>query len=200
MMKMKKLAASAAAGAAVLGVSSTVEADFSGPYAPGNWTTSGTQGSLTNNGITLEMISGNAGVGATGGLPNVGTLSYTISAVAAGNVSFDWLVPQGGSPDSGNWDYFGVILNGTYFGPNSVGASGQTGLGNNDTPEGQVSSFNFAVNQGDTFGFFIHTRDGGYGPLTAQFTNFTAPIPEPTSVALLALGSLAGLGVRRRRS
>jgi hypothetical protein len=198
MTKMKKLAASAAAGAAVLGVVNSAEADFTGFYAPGNWTTTGTQGSATNDGVTLQMISGNAGVGATANLPNVGTLSYTISAAGSGLVSFDWFVPAGGSPDDGTWDYFGVILNGVYSGPNAVGSGGQTGLGNNDTPEAQTLSFSFSVNQGETFGFFTHTRDGGFGGLTANFTNFSAPIPEPTSVALLALGSLAGLGIRRR--
>lgn len=200
MCKTKKLAAVTAAGAAVLGAHGVAEADFSGPYAPANWTTTGTNGSATNNGTVLTLVSGNGNGGATGGLPNVGTVSYTITAAGSGTVSFDWQVTD--SPDSGTWDYFGVILNGVYFGPNSVGAAGQTGLGNNETPVNSPSSWSFSVNNGDTFGFYTQTRDGGFGGLTSEIFNFSAPnaIPEPSAVALLALGTIGGLGLRRRRS
>lgn len=190
----KKLAAYAAAGAAVLGANSVADADWTGSYAHANWTFSnlGANGGSVSNQTTttLSLTSGDLGIGSgTGvndGMGGAGTSQYTITAAGTGLVTYDWTMTTG---DTGHWDYHGHVLNGVY-----------TVLGDNGGPANGSASF--AVNLGDTFGLWVHTRDGAFGGLTANFSNFFAPeaIPEPTAAALLALGTVAGLGLRRRRS
>jgi hypothetical protein len=83
-----------------------------------------------------------------------------------------------------------------------------SGLTADDFPpvNGQI---NFASNQNFRFGFFLTgTHPNGYGSgnpsaNTISMDNFTVtivPVPEPTTAALVFVGGLFGIGLRRRRS
>jgi hypothetical protein len=176
----KHALAYAVAGAAAMGATATVEADFVGPYDHSNWTfTPAGDGSTVTSTTNLTLIGSNNGV--------AGTSTYTIAAAASGTVSFDWSYS---SSDVANWDYGGFYLNGVF-----------TTLAFNSTQGG--GSFSTSVGSGDTFGFWVHSRDGSFGPGVLDVSNFNGPlaIPEPGTLGLLALGAVAGsLGFRRRRS
>jgi PEP-CTERM motif len=185
----KKLAACAAAGVAAFGAQGVADADFTGSYAHANWTFSagGTDGAASGQtATTLTLTGGNNSIGGVVGV--LGTTQYTIAAAAAGTVSFNFSMT---SPDSGNFDYHGWVLNGVY-----------TTVGNNSNSP-QAGPISFGVNAGDIFGMFVHTQDGLFGAMTVDYSNFSGPeaaIPEPSAIALLALGTVGGLGFRRRRS
>ncbi len=83
-----------------------------------------------------------------------------------------------------------------------------SGLTVDDFPpvNGQID---FASNQNFHFGFFLTgTHPNGYGSgvpsvNTISMDNFTVtivPVPEPATAALVVVGGLVGLGLRRRRS
>jgi hypothetical protein len=169
----------AAAGAAlILSSAQTARADFSGPYAPANWTlnANGGSGSAVNDGFTLTLTGNDAGFG------DVMT-DYSISAVASGTWSFDWLYT---SSDSENFDDGGYLLNGVYT---LLAINAQSGI------TGQVS---IGVNTGDIIGFRVHSVDGAFGPGVLTITNFVAPVPAPGSLALLGLAAMSGRSRRRR--
>lgn len=178
----KRLAAYAAAGAAVMGTAGVAQADFTGYYDHSNWTFStGSDAAVTGATATFLEITG-----ANGGFFDVAT--YTIAAQAGGLVSFHYNYL---STDVGNWDNAGFYLNGALI-----------QLVNN---AGQGASFTFSttVNAGDVIGFFVRSMDGGFGPGILQVDQFSAPtvvIPEPSAAILLALGTVGGsLAMRRRR-
>ena len=166
-------AASSASAATVFG--------FQSPYAPINWT-------LTNSDADgfVDTTGAPASISLTGGDNgsfSFGTTDYTTTAAAAGTVTFDW---NYSSNDSPGFDGFGYLLNGSFsFLANSSGQSG-------------TSTFN--VLAGDSFGFRIFTSDNIVGPGIVTISNFSAPIPEPSTVlSLLVLGGLgAGLKYLKR--
>ncbi len=178
----KRLAAYAAAGAAVMGTAGVAQADFTGYYDHSNWTfATGSDAAVTGATSTFLEITG-----ANGNFADVAT--YTIAAQASGLVSFHF---NYSSSDTGNWDNAGFYLNGSLI-----------QLVNN---AGQGSSFTFSttVNAGDIIGFFVRSVDGAFGPGILQVDNFVGPttvIPEPSAALLLALGTVGGtLAMRRRR-
>ncbi len=168
------------AAVASVGIASTAHAQFTGAYAPANWTFSanGGSGSAINDGTTL-IITGNNN---SNNLPTYS--DYFITAVASGTVSFDWTYTSPQS-DTGTWDSGGYQVNFT-----------DTTLAfNSAAPTGGSASF--PVNAGDTFGFYVLSQDGFFGEGVLTITNFSAPVPAPGALALLGLAGLAG--ARRRR-
>lgn len=176
--KGRSFAAYAAAGAAMAGVGTVAQAQFSGPYDHSNWT--------FNPGGTDAFFFGDVNSATITGGDNLigGTALYTIAAVANGTVSFDW---NYSSVDEGNWDYGGYYLNGSF-----------TILANNASQGGGQASFN--VSFGDEFGFFVHTQDGFGGPGILTISNFSAPVPAPAALALLAAGAIGRLRRNRART
>lgn len=172
----------------LVAIHGTAKADpigFSGPYAPGNWTTTntpaGTGGTADFSGApgTAVFTSGDIGVG--------GFTDTTVTSSGFGSVSFDWSYDP--TTDFGPFDSFGYVLNGNY-----------TELVDNDgLPSGFSGSASFAVNQGDTFGFRSVTLDGIFGPGIATVTNFNAPVPEPATMAIFGGLAVAGIAGFRRR-
>ncbi len=157
--------------------------DFSGPYDPANWTfsnTGGSNGSVNTSGApaSITLTGGSAGGGA-----GAGTTNFTIAAVASGMVSFNWTYS---STDSGSYDFGNFLLNGapTLLATNATAGSGV---------------FSVAVNAGDVFGFQVVTTDNIAGPGVLAISNFNAPVPEGSTLGLLALGSVGVLTLMRRR-
>jgi hypothetical protein len=170
----------AAAGAAlILSTAQTARADFSGPYAPANWTfnANGGDGSAVNDGITLTLTGNNAGGAFI-------STDYTIAAVASGTWSFDWLYT---SLDSADFDTGGYLLNGAYT---ELAENSQSPISGNSS---------IAVSAGDVIGFRVFSSDGVIFPGVLTITNFVAPVPAPGSLALLGLAAVSGPRGRRRR-
>jgi len=162
-------------------------ADFSGPYAPPNWTFTQTEqdpdfpanGSFTNDGSVLTI---------TGSDTNQNTgwsnTDYTIAAAASGTWSFDWSYT---TLDVG-YESGGYLLNGIY-----TILAGQ-GWG----PIPGSGSVSISVAAGDVIGFRAHSVDNQAGAATLTITNFVGPVPAPGALALLGIAGL--VGSRRRRS
>jgi hypothetical protein len=170
-------AASSASAATVFG--------FQSPYAPINWT-------LTNSDADgfVDTTGAPASISLTGGdngSDDPGTTDYTTTAAAAGTVTFDWNYSTANG--SAFWDPFGYLLNGSF-----------TQVTNNGGGVVQNGTSTFNVLAGDSFGFRIFTVDNIFGRASVTISNFSAPIPEPSTVlSLLVLGGLgAGLKYLKR--
>jgi hypothetical protein len=174
----------ATASLAVVAIPAAAKADlddFSGPYAPANWTFTNTgtsDGNVNTAGapVSITLTGGNSGGGS-------GTTNFTIAAVASGLLTFDW---NYSSIDSGSYDVGNFLLNGT-----------PTFLANNN---GGSGTFSIAVNAGDIFGFQVFSLDNQLGPGVLTVANFSAPVPEGSTLALFALGSVGILILMRRRT
>lgn len=99
---MRMQCSRAAAMFAAVGVCAVASADFSGAYAPANWTVfDEAGGSVFQDSSTAILTSGDVSV--------VGFTTLTINAAADGDFSFDW---DYFSTDTGTFDEGGYILNG----------------------------------------------------------------------------------------
>ena len=158
----------------------SVAINFSGSYAPSNWSFSGDGSvSTTNapNSITLTNV-----IVVNGG----GTTSYTVTAAGSGTVTFNWSYTN--PFDTANYNPLVRILNASkttlFFAQSSTGSGTDS----------------FSVAAGDTFGFELEAV-GSYGPASTTFSSFSAPEATPVpfdfdpSLGLAALG--LGFGGKR---
>jgi hypothetical protein len=170
--------------AAASGASAATVFGFQTPYAPINWTftNSNADGSVNTSGAPASISL----TGGDNGSNSSGTTNYTTTAAAAGTVTFDWNYSTADGPF---FDPFGYLLNGSF-----------TQVTNNGGGVFQNGTSTFNVLAGDSFGFRIFTRDNFLGPGSVTISNFSAPIPEPSTVlSLLVLGGLgAGLKYLKR--
>jgi hypothetical protein len=166
------------------------EANFSGPYDVNNWTFQNTGGSTDG---SVDTSGAPNSIVLTGGNSvsfSSGTTDFTIAAVAAGLVSFDWTYS---SSDFGTHDVGNFLLNGSPI-----------FLADNQSPNSAF--FSIAVNQGDVFGFQVFSDDNLGGPGVLEISNFNGPggdangVPDSGgTLSLLALGAV-GVAMLRRRA
>jgi hypothetical protein len=170
--------------AAASGASAATVFGFQTPYAPINWTftNSNADGSVNTSGAPASISL----TGGDNGSNSSGTTNYTTTAAAAGTVTFDWNYSTADGPF---FDPFGYLLNGSFTQVTDNGG---------DVVQNGTSTFN--VLAGDSFGFRIFTVDNLFGRASVTISNFSAPIPEPSTVlSLLVLGGLgAGLKYLKR--
>ena len=169
-------------GFSTMAAATSAPAGFNGAYAAGNWTTNldGGNGSVITSGAPHSTtINGSDGIFDSNGDPLQVTAltSYTITAVGAGKVIFDWGY-QTNDGDGPLFDPAGYLLNGiVYQLSNDSGANSQNG------------SASFDVVAGNIFGFYVDSDSlGGRASLT--ISSFSAPVPEPGQAAMLAMGLL----------
>jgi hypothetical protein len=150
--------------------SSLCQAAFSGAYMPGHWSlmNSNADGTLdlTGSPATVRLIGGN------NYSFDPGMTEWTIIAVTAATIQFDWSYTSS-DDSSGPWDRGGWLKNGTYV-----------ELARNDSTvlNGHGS---FAVNPGDTVGFWVRTADNLVAPgeLTISSFDFASSAPAPRFVS-----------------
>ena len=174
---------------------------------------SGTSGSAMtpDNGLSV-ILNGSDGSGSGAGLG--GETDLTIEAAMSGTVQFEWYYSSidlsqfatntnnlgCGLFNGGPCDDAGYILNGTdysladdqNYNEYQLLSSGGTAI---------LYSYSFAVNAGDTFGFYVHTDDNTGGPGIFTISDFSAPdpssVPEPSS-RLIVITLIAGAVISRR--
>ncbi len=184
-------------------LSAPANAQFSGTYAPGNWTLTNVDadGFVDTSGApsSLRLFGGDLGVFDTNGDVISGTTTYSIVSGGNGTVSFTW---NYASVDTPGFDGFDFLLNGA-----SVVFA--------DT-DGQNGVFSTGVSTGDSLAFRLFTLDNFFGRGSVTVSNFAAPagpvsppgpgpgtpaVPEPGEYAVMGMAglTLCGLMVRARR-
>lgn len=186
---MKRVIKVLAFCATVLAWPMSAWADFSGPYAPANWTTTLT-GTPPGGGGSVDASGAPASITLNGGDSPCITmpchLDYTIAAPGSGTLSFHWDYQTTDlAPD---FDLFLVLNNGT-----AVQLSDDLG------PSTQSGNYSFAVTAGQIVGFRLDCTDCSGGAATVTISNFSGPLaaPPPAAAVLpvptLEFYGLAGL-------
>jgi len=163
----------------------------------GSWTlkTSGTPFDYTGSLIQTDpsQVSFSTGTSFQRGTSFSLDLQFTHTIIASGTVSFDYSLSLRATGAAAGLNFGGYLLDG-------VLTKLPTGTG----------SINVPVNAGDVFGFeafasvnciLCEPPFNTAGETTLTITNFNAPVPEPTTLALLvwAVGGTLALKVRRNR-
>lgn len=197
-------------------LSTDVRGDFSGPYSvptqtyPFNWRpptiiqagtwTLATSGSITdsfgNAYATSDPTQVMLSTGATAQHGFQAQLQMTLSntIVADGVLSFDYSIVLGATGQNQGTNYGGYALNGILF-----RLQPGTGLVSLSVIAGDAFEF-----RAWAYGSCYSCSPGFAGATAITITNFSAPVPEPTTTVLLSLGFVAAglftrLQTRRKR-
>ena len=180
---MKKLFAT---GVLLAGIVTQASAAFTGAFDPANWDQTTFLGDGTVNTFTSGSLSITSG--------DAGSESFTdvfITVPQNGVISFDW---NFSTQDAAEFEFFGVSTATpsflfTQISDSTPGAS-----------QSQSGTFSLFVNAGDIFSFTAWSLDGFGGSATTRIGNFGfASIPEPGTLALLAVALAAATTMRRRQ-
>jgi hypothetical protein len=139
---LSRYALATAGLAAVAALPATAKADFSGYYAPGNWTLTNTgdgNGFVDTSGAPASIVL-HGGSSQSG---NPSDTDFTIAAGGSGTFNFHWSYF---STDSGTYDSAYVLLNGV---ATFLAANNSQGMGD----------FTTSVTAGEIIGFRVHTVD-----------------------------------------
>ena len=183
MQKTLRAATLALGTCALAGFSATASADYA-------FSNDGTgDGSLVDSFPAFTIIGSNNGAGDD-------TAFYTQKFTSSQVVTFHW---QYATQDSGGGvnDPAGWILDNV---ETQLSVDGDPGVGSSGTTTVLVSA-------GDTFGFYVHSLDSGFGPgILAVGEDLPPPppppppaIPEPANAVLLMAGLAALFAAARRR-
>jgi hypothetical protein len=168
--------------------------DFTGPFAPGTWTTTftgPTQGqSSVISPTTVSIAGGNSAGGCPGGVYSVlGPCEADVTTTTVGGIfnpfSFNWAYTTADEAGPAG-DIFGVIINGI-----------RTQLSDPGGPISQTG--HFVANPTTSFGWFVNCTDCIGGGATATISSFVAgKVPEPATLLLFGT-AVAGMAFKRRR-
>jgi hypothetical protein len=153
-------------------LSLTAFTQFSGSYAPANWTTTKTSGAGIVNSASVNASGAPSTVTITGSddpsNPFTTTpvdIDYTIVAAASGTWTFNWSYVTNDQDHDPQWDVVGVLVGGifTQLSVNTLNLVNQSG------------SFSRAVTAGTLIGVRIRAIDNSFGTASFTISAFTAP-------------------------
>lgn len=162
----------------------TAKAQFSGAYAPSNWSASqgpGFTGSANTSSApaSISLTSSDDPLGDVFGSDN---FIYQITVPANGTISFDW---NYSTPDGAQYDYPKYSVNGVKS--NLTGYSTSGGKTQSGTQTG------ITVHAGDVFALIMYTSDNGGGAATTVFSNFSTS-NAPLAITLTNISATAANG------
>lgn len=201
---MKRMLAVVAALAGVMGTAparADVIFDFTGPYDPSQWLVNilgdlpaGSGGSATFTPTTLTITGGDAAspnggddpacTGGAYGVLGPCEVDVTINLPSPFAFSFSYAT---GDADGPAGDIFGVIVDGVHIALSDPGG-----------PVDQSGDRTFTATS--SFGWFVNCTDCIGGAATATIGGTRFGVPEPGSLALVAIGLGGAWFARRRRS
>lgn len=192
LLKATVLSAGIAASMTLVDFQPASAAGFSGDYDPAFWgelnvdadgfvDTTGAPGSIT-------IVGGNDGSGIQGNTFYGTTLAGSIASY----VSFHW---DYDSNDNPTFDSFGVFFGSDPFDSSTWTLTSIAGGGIYGPAGPADGDYNFLVNPGDFFGFYVETADNKFGEGFATISNFNVTaVPTPA-----LLPGLIGMGVAALR-
>ena len=181
--------------------SSTNTVDFSN----GGGTLSGTDAGLTLTGSTLIAVTGFGGGGLITG--DLGTVAFSTGALTSGSLAMGGTFAAGGSfTIMGNGTgglTNGVLFSGTFSGPATWTLMTLANGTHNYTLTGMITgTLGGTTVSAVTVQLTVNTGKGFFDGSTfiaGGDTSAATSVPEPSSLALLATGTLSMFGVLRRR-
>lgn len=143
----------------------------------------GGDGYVSGSAPTFKLYGADNGVGSN-------YTTYTSTFTSPTTLTFNWSYTTHDCCGS-YWDPAGYVLNGSYT---QLSTDSQT-QGQDDTS----GTTTVSIGAGDTFGWYVWSRDSYDGRGELAVTTSVAPTPEPGSLFLMGTGLLGVAGALRRK-